>query len=306
MLEKCRYHSDRLASGTCVECRSPICGECTELVAGREVCKPCLAKQRTTSSAIPMNAPSSSSIPMAAPRQTPQVGMPPPPDYQSAPSSTAPPIAPLNGPPPVAPLNMPVGYMPPAGAPPPPSYAPSPQSPPFDLTGNPIAQPQQPAPGAYLPPPGATFAPPGGYSIPGQPNAVPPPAAYPGAYPSAQGGYAAYPVASVPVKEPNVAVGAAVAIGMAILCGVIYGFASAAIGMRIPFLALGIGYLMGYAILKATGAPSHAMGIVSAVCTLISCLIGLGIMWISGVFLSPLSLLIVGYAVVRAYKIASG
>jgi hypothetical protein len=96
------------------------------------------------------------------------------------------------------------------------------------------------------------------------------------------------------------------AIALTLLCGLSFGYGSVALGMRIPFVSLAIGYIVGYAMLKAVRVPGHGLGVLSAVSAVLACLLGLLIMYLAGVIFSPLAFVIVGYAGFRAYRIASG
>ena len=58
--------------------------------------------------------------------------------------------------------------------------------------------------------------------------------------------------------------------------------------------------------LKASGGPGPVPGIIAGVSAVLSTALGLGIMYVAGVFFSPIALLIVAYAGFRAHRIASG
>ncbi len=111
---------------------------------------------------------------------------------------------------------------------------------------------------------------------------------------------------SVP-SEPSLGIAILVGIVLILVCGLGFGFASVAMGFRIPFLTLAIGYIMGYAVLKACGGfQGTGPGIIAAVSAIVAAGLGLMIMYLNSVILSPISIIILIYAGVRAFKIASG
>jgi hypothetical protein len=111
---------------------------------------------------------------------------------------------------------------------------------------------------------------------------------------------------TLPMAEPNIAMGALVGAGTALACGIGFGFASVAAGFRILFLTLLIGYIVGYAVLKASKAPGQSQAMIAGGSALVGTLLGLGIMFLANVSFTPLAYLIAGYAFFRAYRIAGG
>jgi hypothetical protein len=163
------------------------------------------------------------------------------------------------------------------------------------------------APPVYSQPPaamsGTTNAPYGNAPYGSAPYGTSPyvaPLAYPVSAPTA------YRPAPAPSGAANLGVGILAALVLTLLCGLAFGFGSVALGMRIPFVSIAIGYIVGYAMLKAVRVPGHGLGVLSAVSAVIACLLGLLIMYLAGIIFSPISFLIVGYAGFRAYRIASG
>ena len=112
------------------------------------------------------------------------------------------------------------------------------------------------------------------------------------------------PFSQKPLAEPNYAMGALVGVLLAIACGLGFGFASVAIGFRIPFLTLAIGYINGYAVLKASRVGGSTPAIIACVSALVASGLGLLIMYMASVPFTPLALVIAGYAGYRAYIIA--
>ncbi|HZT44084.1 MAG TPA: tetratricopeptide repeat protein [Chthonomonadaceae bacterium] len=131
------------------------------------------------------------------------------------------------------------------------------------------------------------------------------PAANPYGVPPIMGQPAYHPMASAfPMAEPNIGMGALAGAGVALACGIGFGFVSVAAGFRIPYLTILIGYIVGYAVLKASKAPGPTQGMIAGGCAVVSTLIGLGIMHLAGIIVSPLALLLVVYAGFRGYRIA--
>ncbi|HZO87048.1 MAG TPA: tetratricopeptide repeat protein [Chthonomonadaceae bacterium] len=110
----------------------------------------------------------------------------------------------------------------------------------------------------------------------------------------------------VPTGQPNIGAGVAVALLLGAACGLGFGYASVAMGMRIPFLTILIGYIIGYAVLKASNQPGPTQAIAAAISATGSTLLGLFIMYSAGVMVSPIAVGLVIYAGYRAYVIASG
>lgn len=268
-------------------------------------------------SGIPLNPPSA--VPSAIPVNvvgSPSSGMPAPPVPQSygqpvngqypntapgfgAPAPQAGPYPSLNGKPaPSAPYGTPLN-------------APA--------QGTPLAYPPQPAgQNPYAPPPDAPnpYAQqlPPGYQVPNNPysnapnNNVPNnPYGAPQNSPYGTQQNAAYrPLSSEAISDgPNIGMGVFAGIVVMIVCGLVFGFGSIAIGFRIPFLSIGIGYAVGYAVLKASKENGDMQGIVAGVCSLLACLMGLGIMYLGNAYFSPIAFLLVAYATYRAYVIAA-
>ncbi|MFB8294694.1 hypothetical protein ACFVG1_12715 [Streptomyces bacillaris] len=141
--------------------------------------------------------------------------------YAAAPTGT-----PYGEQPPAAPTGNPYGQQPPAGAP----------------TGNPYGQ--QPPAGA---PTGNPFA--GQQGQPGQPG--PDQQGQPGPF---GGGTPFTPAPPAPPARNNLAVGVLVALGAAIVAGILYGVLLGSIEREFGYAAVGVGFLVGFAAGKLGGA----------------------------------------------------
>ncbi len=328
----CYQHPLQFATATCAECERPICGQCTQTVADRPVCTSCVATIRArvsnelnaptgtigaapSPSAIPVNVPRpASAIPMNVPRSNAPTTQPPygAPPYQGVPGAPPPGAgqAPLNPPP-----AQPLGAQP--------LYAPVPAQPLYSPPGGEMPQTPtlmaapsvygQPAPGAVAPP------------LYGQPmSAQPPQQAYGqspaqgqnpayGQQPYGQPGYGQQGAAYRPLstsdsaaKGPNIAVGVVVGILLVLGLGAGFGFASVAMGFRIPFQTIAIGYIVGYAIRSVCGGPGSVQGIIAGVCSLLAAAASLGIMYLGGAYFSPVAIFLLLIAVSQGYRIAAG
>ncbi len=284
----CYLHPVQLATATCAECARPICGQCAQTVANRSVCAPCVAAIRSRVS---------SQLDTQAVTITP------------APRPAA---IPLNGPYPDATAAQPLGggQMPQAQ----PLYAPI-QAPPL-----------YPPPGSAVPPlyaqplAPATVAPPlygqqAPASVPLQPHGQPTTYGQNPAYgqqPYGRSGYGQPGTTSRPSTQssaasgPNITLGIVVGILLVLGLGAAFGFASAAIGFRIPFQTIAIGYIVGYAIRAACGGTGQVQGMIAGVCSLLAASASLGIMYLGGAVFSPIAIFLLLIAVSQGYKIAAG
>ena len=114
------------------------------------------------------------------------------------------------------------------------------------------------------------------------------------------------PLSSAAISDgPNIGMGVLAGVILAIVCGLGFGFISVAAGFRIPYLSLGIGYLIGYAVLRASKESGDVQGIIAGVCSLLACLLGLGVMFLNNIYFSPFALIIVAFATYRGYAIAA-
>lgn len=81
----CFYHADQVASTTCAQCAVPLCGQCTQTVAGKSVCRRCVDAIRAR-----VASEMSSSAPAAPASSFPQPGAYSPPNsYVPAQSARA-------------------------------------------------------------------------------------------------------------------------------------------------------------------------------------------------------------------------
>ncbi len=242
-------HTDRPATAVCTECSRPLCQECTQLVAGKPVCQSCLtairsrvatqlnaeATSQRTAQPLPPQPPS---LPYGSPGAYPPVGQQPvAPPYDAARTDLA--------------GNS---YSPPPGS----QYAPQ-QPPLYGAPQNPAYPPQQPQAPGYNPqaPYGTSQQPhpghnPYGAGQQGRPPVVPQPAVNPGTY----------------------VLGIVFGLLAAIVGGVLYVVVAQATHITIGYMALGIGFLVGWAVKMGTRMPSQAAGILAVVLTVIGILPG--------------------------------
>lgn len=295
-------HTDRPATALCTECGRPLCQECTQLVAGKPVCPTCLAAIRSRV-ATQLNA-EAASLPTAQPLppQTPNApyGLPgayspagqqstapsygaprtdlagntysPPPGSQYAPQPSYgapqnpayPPQQQAPGHSPQAPYGAQPGY----GAPPPPPYGQQPG----------YGQPQQPAaPGqpGYNPY-GAVQQPYPPQQQTGYPNTQAP-------YGTPQQPYPGHNLYGVQSGRPLTPPAPAITAGNYVL-GFILGLIATVIGgalyiaivlgthFAIGYMALGIGFMVGWAVKLGTRVPSPGAGIMAVVLTVLGIL----------------------------------
>lgn len=305
----CMLHTDRPATALCTECGRTLCPECTQLVAGKPVCQNCLAAIRSrvatqlnseSASAPhrqplapqplnqPYNSPGANYAPPGQPPVTPQYGAPavgqsgnayaPPPgsQYPPQPPYGAPqnPAYPQQHPQQPQPLGA---YNPqaPYGAPPPPYGAPA--QPGYGQQAGYGQQPQQPAPGqpAYNPY-GAAQQP-----YPPQQPGYPHPQApygtqsqpYPGHNPYAAQQQQRPLSAPLPAVTPgNYILGVVFGLLAAIVGGGIYIAIVMATNMTIGYMALGVGFMVGWAVKMGTRQPTQAAGILAVVLTVLAIL----------------------------------
>lgn len=321
----CTMHPDRLATRTCSQCRRPICGECAQsIVSGQPVCTQCVEASRarhtgsapSAPSAIPMSTPSSRpAAPMNIPRpNAPPYGTPP---ADLAPLAPQPPMAAspaglqpaplLGGPEPDAPLTQaPLTAAPVYGQPvAPPLYGQPQQA--VALNDQPLyGQPSPPtsSPGMVLPP---QYGQPGTGSQPGSAPYGAPGGVQPSPYGVPGTGYGQRPLASqsAPAEKSNVALALIVGIVLVVALGGGIGYASIAMGVSIPLLSIINGLIVGHAV-RAVGGAGQAQGIIGGVCSALACAVTLGVMYLGNFVISPVAFVILIYATMRGYRIASG
>lgn len=114
------------------------------------------------------------------------------------------------------------------------------------------------------------------------------------------------PLASKTAPQANPTMGIVVGVVLMLACGIGFGFASVAMGIRIPFLTLLIGDLIGYAVVTASKDNGPLQATVAAICALGAALLGLYIMATHGVFFSPIAYIIAGFAAFRAFRRGQG
>jgi hypothetical protein len=285
----CMLHTDRPATAICTECSRPLCQECTQNVAGKPVCQSCVtairsrvatqlnaeAASRPAAQPLPAqnsNAPygAPGNAPYGAPGAYPPVGQVPPaqPAYGAvrtdlAGNTYAPPPGSQYGTPPNAGYAPapPAGNAPQSGygAPPPPPYG---QQPPY---GQPQPAPGQPGYNTY-----------GTTPQPGYPTQPAPYGARQQPYPG-QNPYPAQPPrtlssAPVPITTGNYMLGVVFGLIAAVVSAVIYIAVVNATGFSIGYMALGVGFLVGWAVKMGTRIPSPAAGIIAAVLTVLAIL----------------------------------
>ena len=306
----CMLHTDRFATALCAECSRPICQECTQIVAGKPVCQSCLAAIRSRI-AVQLNAeaaPAPSAPPYGAQPSSPpytqpggynptvqlpampQYGTPtagqlgsaynPPPGSQYPPQQQPYGAQPNPAYPTQQPQQQPYQPQTPYGVPQQ-GYGAPPQQP-YGQQGQNLSQPQ-PAPGqqpAYNPY-GAVQQPyPAQQQQPGYPNQgqqAPygtPPQQYPGHNP-----YGVQQSRPLAAPQPTTSAGN-------YILGVVFGLITALIGagiyiwiistthMMIGYMALGIGFGIGWAVKMGARMPSAGAGIVAAVLTVLAILPG--------------------------------
>jgi hypothetical protein len=222
---------------------------------------------------------------MSVPRSNPSA---PPPAY-GGPGALNTPSAPQPGG--AAPYQQTSGAAPLLGG----SYAPV--APALDST-----QPYPPAPQVQplYTPPGAQPAAPAPY---GQPTttAYNPSAGY------SQSANQQLPPQYVAEGGPNITLAVIVGVIMVILVGGGCGAASIAIGMRLPLLSILVGLIVGHAVKAAAKIPSHAVGIIAGVCSLLTCSLTYGMLMLMTTYQpSAIALLLLFYATWRGYRIGSG
>ena len=291
----CMLHTDRPATANCAECGRPLCQECTQIVASKPVCQTCVTAIRSRV-ATQLNY-EAAAAPNSAQQLPPQAPNPPYAAPAAHPPVSPPPAAPPYG----APRTDLAGnaYTPPPGSQYPPQQ-------PYGAPQNP-AYPQQPqaaqgynaqAPyGAPQPGTPAPYRQPGygqpqqQQSAPGQPAYNPygaaqqsyPPQKQPG-YPQAtsygvQPGQNPYAVQPHSLPPPAASTGAG-----GYILGIVLGLITAAIGaglyiwlietthFMIGYMAIGIGFLVGWAVKTGARMPSQGAGIVAAILTVLAIL----------------------------------
>lgn len=286
-------HTDRLATAACSECHRPLCQECTQVVANKPVCQSCIAAIRSRV-ATQLNAeaaarpvpppmpPQAPNAPYGAPGAYPPVGQQP-----AAPGYGAPRMD-LAG-------NV---YEPQPGSQPP-------AAPPYGAPQNPAYPGAQQTPGYGAPTP-APYGMQPGYGAPAQPPYGQPgygaqqPAGQTGynpygtapqqggslqqpGYPNSQAPYGTAPQStlrptsySTPPAKPTSAGGFALAVvfGMiaAVVGGGLYIWIIDMLHMSIGYMAIGVGFLVGWAVKMGTRAPSQAAGILAVALTVLAIL----------------------------------
>ncbi|MCW3095239.1 MAG: Annexin [Chthonomonadaceae bacterium] len=301
----CMLHTDRPATALCTECGRPLCQGCTQLVAGKPVCQTCVtairsrvatqlnAEAASAPTAQPMY-PQAPSAPYGSPGVYPPVGQQP-----QAPSYGVP-RTDLAGNAYTPPPGSQYPPQQPYGAPQNPAYPPQQQP---AQPGHPQQAPYGAQPGYGAPPPPYGQQP--GYGqpqqqpAPGQPNYNPygtaqqpyPPQQQPG-YPNSQAPYGTQPQPypghnpyGVQPGRPLTPPVAATSPGSYVL-GVVFGLITAILGaglyiwlvttthMMIGYMALGIGFLVGWAVKMGARVPSQGAGIVAVVLTVLAILPG--------------------------------
>ena len=291
----CMLHTDRPATALCTECGRPLCQECTRTVADKPVCQNCLAAIRSRV-AVQLNAEAASAPPL----------QPPPPPVPNAPYAPPRAYPPVGQPPVAQPYQAPRVDL--AGNAYPPSGAPYPAPQPYGASPNaayPPPPPQSPggapqAPYGAQPGYGAPAQPPygqqqgqGAQPVPGQPAYNPygtaPQPGYPSAHPQSSYGAPQQPYAgqtpyggqypSQPLSAPlpainpgNYILGIIFGLGAAILGAVLYIWVIYATGVSIGYMALGVGFIIGWAVKLGTRMPSQAAGIIAGVLTVLAIL----------------------------------
>ena len=304
----CMLHTYRFATALCTECSRPICQECTQTVAGKPVCQNCLtairsrvAVQLNAETAAPQPPPPTASQPSNPPYTQPggydpTVQLPPMPQYGAPaagqPSNTYNPPPGSQYPPP----QPPYGAQPTSAYPPQqPQQQPYPPQAPYGVPqqgyGAPAQQPYgqqgqslpQPAPGqqpAYNPYGAAQEPYPAQQQQPGYPN--PGQQAPYGTHPQQYPGHNPYGVqqprplaAPQPVTSAgNYILGVVLGLIAAIVGAGIYIWIISTTHMMIGYMALGIGFGIGWAVKIGARMPSAGAGIVAAVLTVLAILPG--------------------------------
>ena len=302
----CMLHTTRPATALCTECGRPLCQECTLLVANKPVCQNCLAAIRSRV-ATQLNA-EAGSAPTAPPFAPQSLNQPYTPSGGYASPAGQPPVAPsytggrtdlagnVYNPPPGSQYSPPQPYGAPHGAPPNPAYPPQQQQPGFNPQAPYGAQPgygvpPQPSgqPGYGQPAaPGQPGYNPSGYNPygagqppypPQQPGYPPaqapygtPPQAYPGQNPYAgqQGSPLSPSQASIGVG--NYFLGVIFGLGAAILGAILYVWVIYVTNMSIGYMALGVGFMVGWAVKLGTRMPSQGAGIIAVALTVLAIL----------------------------------
>ena len=204
---------------------------------------------------------------------------------------SAPPLAPQLIPQPLT-APAPSGYAPPTQQAPP-GYAPTP-------TPSPYGQPAPPSGAAsQSQTPYGQQAPPSPYGGP----YPPPPSGAPNA---PYGSYAPQAYKPAPASAPNVAVGLLVSIGLVLLGGIGAGYFTYVTGISIPVASIIFGFLFGWIIPKVSGGKGQAQGIIAAAGAGFATLATVGVAYALGGLVSPVSFILVFYAINRGYKLASG
>ncbi len=295
----CMLHTDRPATALCTECGRTLCQECTQLVAGEPVCQNCLTAIRSRV-ATQLNAEAASGrTAQPLPPQPPNApygspGAYPPASQQAAAPSYGAPRTDLAGnvynPPPGSQHTAPQPY----GAPQNPSY---PQQQPTAPPGYPPQAPYGAQPGYGAPPPagqpgygqpaapGQTgYNPYGAAQQPyppqqaqtGYPNAQAPYGTQPQPYPG-QNPYAGQPSRPLSPAQAGVNVGgyflgAIFGLLAAILGAAVYVWVIYVTHVSIGYMALGVGFIVGWAVKLGTRMPSQGAGIIAAVLTVLAIL----------------------------------
>ena len=292
----CMLHTDRPATANCAECNRPLCQECTQIVASKPVCQTCVTAIRSRV-ATQLNYEAAASQP--AQTLPPQAANPPYGAPGAYPPAGQQPAAPAYG----APRTDFAGnvYNPPPGSQYPPQQ-------PYGAPQNPAypSQPQAPAQGYSPQAPYGSAAQPGYGAQPplayGQPGSGQPPQSAPGqpgynpygtaqpSYPNAQAPYGSSqqpypgqnPYAGQPARpltpQPaasgvgNYVLGIGLGLLAAIVGAGLYIGVIVATGFSIGYMALAVGFLVGWAVKLGMRIPSPAAGIIAAVLTVLAIL----------------------------------
>lgn len=298
----CMLHTDRPATAFCAECNRPLCPECTQTVAGKPICQSCITAIRSRV-ATQLNAEAAQQTAAPAPPSPAPYGTPGY-DLPGTSQQNYPPQQPYGSQQPGSPnAQQPYGQQQPYGTPPTPYGAQR-----TDLAGNPVppasgAQyaPPQGAPGAAPPPygaqPGYGTQAPNPYGQQGYGQQTPP--AQPGYnpygtqqtnYPPQQPGYSntqqpygnqnryptqsGRPLSAAPpaTSAGNYVLGAISGLIAAVIGAIAYIAVVRATGFVIGYMALGVGFLVGWAVKLGTRAPSQGAGIMAAVLSVLGIL----------------------------------
>jgi hypothetical protein len=126
--------------------------------------------------------------------------------------------------------------------------------------------------------------------------------------------------------EPSIVPGIVVGVLLAVVCGFVFGKGSVAVGARLGIVNIAVGYIIGFAVLKACKESGPLPGFVAGTSALCAALIGQYIMYhdFTALFettgmtapwsnffeattkMNPLNWLFMGFAFWRGYRIADG